>query len=152
MRSVRGFTLVEMLMVLIVLGILTGLGLLKYIDLRNTARTAALVADVRAIQIGAINYYADHEAWPPESGVGQVPLGLEKYLSGGLAASLDRTYYVLDYENVELEDDVPLIGVAVESADAKLLAKFVSTFAGKSPFIMVGGRLTYFISGPGGMF
>ena len=151
MRKARGFTLVEMLMVMIVLGVLAGLGLLKYIDLRNTARTAALSADVRAIQIGAINYYADHEGWPPEAGPGQVPVGLEKYLAGGLAASFDRDYYVLDYESIMIGTE-PLIGIAVESADSRLLAKFIASFVGKSPFIMVGGRLTYFISGPGGMF
>ena len=151
MRNRRGFTMVEMLMVLVVVSILAGLGLLKYIDLRNTARAAALAGDFRSVQIGALNYYADKEQWPPETAAGTVPNGLAPYLQGPLSVSFDRTFYELDYENIRVEDE-PLIGISVISSDPKLMAKFIQVFSTKAPFFVWGAKLTYVISGPGGMF
>lgn len=147
----RGFTLIEMLMVTIILGLLASLGMLKYIDLRGTARVASLTGDVRSVTVAALNYYADHNEWPPEAGGGQIPGGLEPYLPGGLAASFDRTYYTLDYDNVAAGAN-PLISISVSSSDPKLMAKFVNAFATKYPFYMSGDRLAYLIAGPGGTF
>jgi prepilin-type N-terminal cleavage/methylation domain-containing protein len=146
-----GFTLVELLMVMIVLGLLAAIALMKYVDLRNTARTAALAGDFRAVTVAVVNYYADHETWPPESAPGQVPPGLAMYLSSGLADSFDRPEYSLDYENFSL-DPIPLIGVSVVSSDPALMAKFIQTFSTKAPFFLNGGKLTYLIHGPGGFF
>jgi len=138
-------------MVMIVLGLLAAIALLKYIDLRNTARTAALAGDFRAVTVAVVNYYADHEVWPPESAPGQVPTGLAGYLPGGLNDTFDRPEYSLDYENLSV-DPIPLIGVSVVSTDSRLMAKFVQTFSTKAPFFLNGGKLTYLIHGPGGFF
>jgi prepilin-type N-terminal cleavage/methylation domain-containing protein len=149
-RRRSGFTLIEILMVMIILGILSSIALLKYLDLRATAQTASLAFDVRALTVAAFNYYADHEAWPPEAGPGQVPTGLTPYLSGELAVSLDRSDYTLDFENVAVGDS-PLVGVAVTTTNERLRAKFAGTF-GRAPFFMNGDKLTYLIAGPGGVF
>lgn len=150
-RNRRGFTLVEMMMVTLIVGMLATLGMLKYIDLRSTARVASLTADFRSVTVAALNYYADHEGWPPEASAGQIPQGLAQYLPGGLATSFDRTYYVLDYDHIPA-GNFPLVSVAVSSSDTKLTAKFVNAFATKFPFYMNGDRLAYLIAGPGGTF
>ena len=80
-----------MLVVMVVIGLLATIAVLKYIDVRNTARTAALTGDFRAVTVAVMNYYADHEVWPPETGAGQVPAGLASYLPGALTQSFDRT-------------------------------------------------------------
>lgn len=138
-------------MVMIVLGLLATISLLKYIDLRNTARTAALAGDFRAVTVAVVNYYADHEVWPAETGPGQVPNGLATYLPGGLTDTFERPEYTLDYDNISV-DPVFLIGVSVTSVDARLMAKFITTFSTKAPFFLNGGKLTYLIHGPGGFF
>jgi len=145
-----GFTMIELLMVLVILGLLAGLGLLKYIDLKATARTSALAGDVRAVELAVLNYYADFEAWPAEVGAGTVPTGLGSLLPGGLNVSFDRQFYMLDYQNIDLGGS-PLIGIAVTSTDAKLMSKFISTFSGRGPFYLFGGTLTYVISAPTGL-
>lgn len=147
----RGFTLVELMVVVLVLAVLAGIGLLKYVDLRATARTASLAGDVRAIQMAAVNYFADFEQWPPEAAPGAVPTGLTGYLPGDLASSLDRQVYVLDFQNLVIGGE-PLIGVAVTSTDARLVAKFIATFGSRAPYFLNGGTLTYLIAGPGGFF
>ena len=146
-----GFTMVELLCVMIVLGLLTSLALLKYIDLRATARTAAMVADFQSVTLASFNYYADREEWPPEAGPGQVPTGLNPYLPGTLVDGFDRTFYMLDYENIQI-DDSPLIAVAVTTTDARLFSKLVSGYATRAPFFMNGSKLSYLIAGPGGVF
>jgi len=150
-RNRRGFTLVELLIVVVVLVILAGLSLLKYIDLRATAQTAAITGDIRSVTVAVFNYYAEYEKWPDESGPGQVPNGLAKFLPGGLTDELKRPEYTLDYENITLEE-TPLIGVSVSTTDPKLQARLLATFASKSPFFVNGGKVTYLIAGPGGVF
>ena len=154
MRSRRGFTLIELMLVTFVIGILASIALLKYIDLRNAALAAQLAQELRAIQVASLNYYAEKESWPPESGAGAVPTGLGPLLPGQLSTSLDRQQYLLDYENFSDDNGgVSLIGVTVTTSDSKLLAKFVQYLGTKAPFFMSSGSsLTYIITGPGGVF
>ncbi len=147
----RGFTLVELLIVVVVLVVLAGVAVLKYIDLRATAQTAAVAGDIRSVTVAVFNFYAEYEAWPEESGPGQVPSGLGKFLPGGLNEDLTRPDYTLDYENIKLEG-TPLIGVSVSTTNLKLQNKLLSTFATKSPFFLNGSKITYLIAGPGGVF
>lgn len=148
----RGFTLIEMLVVMIVLGILAAIGILKYADLRNSALAAQMAQEVRAIQIGAFNYFAEHEAWPAEVGPGAVPTDLGPLLPGVLATSLDRGDYLLDYENFGESSPDVVIGVSVTSNNQRLFNKFVRYLGTQSPFFVSGGKLTYLIAGPGGIF
>ena len=143
----RGFTLVEMLTVMIFIGVLAGIALLKYIDLRNTARTSSLAGDVRAVTVAVFSYYGDKDLWPAEVGAGTVPVGLEPYLPGELSQSFDRGFYALDYENIFTTPTQPIIGVSVTSTDVRLMAKFIDSFASKYPFFMNGGKLTFLIVG-----
>ena len=146
-----GFTLIELLVVMIIIGLLSSIALLKYVDLRATARSAALTGDFRSVTVAALNYYADKEAWPPEAGAGLVPSGLESYLPGGLNTTFTRPEYVLDYDNQSVAG-TPLVSIAVTTSDPRLLAKLISTFTNRAPFYVTGSTLSYLIAGPGGVF
>jgi prepilin-type N-terminal cleavage/methylation domain-containing protein len=148
----RGFSLIELITVVILLGILASIALLRYIDLRNHALAAQLAQELRAVQVAAYNYYAEKESWPAETGPGAVPLGLGPLLPGQLASSFDRGDYMLDYENFGAEGTDVVIGVSVTTSDPKLFAKFVQYLGDQSPFFVSGSRLTYLIAGPGGVF
>lgn len=145
----RGFTLIELMTVTFVIGILASIGLLKYMDLRNTATAAQITQELRAVQIAAFNYYAETEAWPADVGAGAVPNGLGPLLPGQLAGSFDRGKYLLDYENFGPGATQIVIGVAVTTSDPKLFAKLVQYLGTQSPFFVAGNRLTYLIAGPG---
>jgi prepilin-type N-terminal cleavage/methylation domain-containing protein len=148
----RGFSLIELITVVILLGILASIAMLRYIDLRNHALAAQLAQELRAVQVAAYNYYAEKESWPAETGPGAVPLGLGPLLPGQLASSFDRGDYMLDYENFGAEGTDVVIGVSVTTSDPKLFAKFVQYLGDQSPFFVSGSRLTYLIAGPGGVF
>jgi prepilin-type N-terminal cleavage/methylation domain-containing protein len=147
-----GFTLIELLTVVFLIGILAALALFKYRDLRNNAVAAQMTEELRSVQIAVLNYFAEKEAWPAETGPGAVPAGLGSLLPGRLAGSLDRGEYTLDYDNFGSAPRDVVIGVTVSSPDPKLFAKFVRTVGDRGPFFVSGGGLTYLISGPGGVF
>ena len=152
MRSRRGFTIIELLVVTFLLGILASIALLKYLDMRNNAFAAQMSQELRAIHVAVLNYHADTEGWPAETGAGAVPVGLGPLLPGQLASSLDRGEYMLDYENFGPLAPEVVIGVSVTASDPKLFAKFVHYLGTQSPFFVSGSKLTYLISGPGGIF
>ena len=147
-----GFSLIELLTVVLLIGILATLALFKYRDLRNNAVAAQMTGELRAVQIAVLNYYAEKEEWPVETGPGAVPAGLGSLLPGQLAASLERGDYTLDYDSFGSAPGELVIGVSVTSPDPKLFAKFVRTVGDRAPFFVSGSALTYLIAGPGGVF
>jgi len=152
-RKRTGFTLVELLTVIVVLSVLAGIAVMKYIDLRNAALAAQMAQEVRAIQIAAFNYYADLEVWPPSAGKSAVPDGLGPLLPGQLAASWDRVNYQFQFENFGGSDSTSMIvGVDIYTDDLKLFAKFVHYLGNQAPFFVSSGKITYLIAGPGGGF
>ncbi len=59
MRDQRGFTLIEIIMVIVLLGIIAAIAILKYIDLREEAADATASGIVGAIVSSASIGYAD---------------------------------------------------------------------------------------------
>ncbi len=62
--STRGFTLIEVFIVLVILSILSSVGLFKYIDFRQQAYAASVAADMSAVKLAAITAWTDSEQWP----------------------------------------------------------------------------------------
>ena len=147
----KGFTLVELMTVIVVLSILAGIAVMKYIDLRNAALAAQVASDIHAVRVGAFNFFADQETWPAESSAGAVPIGLGPLLPGQLATTFDRVDYMLDYDNFGPGAPQIMIGVAITTSDPRLMAKFIATLGSQAPYFVSGSRLTYLIAGPGGI-
>ncbi|MCM8779824.1 MAG: prepilin-type N-terminal cleavage/methylation domain-containing protein [Candidatus Omnitrophica bacterium] len=58
----KGFTLIELIMVIVILAILAAVAIPKYFDLQNQARAAAADGVVGAVRSGIYNYYASTNA------------------------------------------------------------------------------------------
>ena len=56
-KNRKGFTLVELVVVIAIIGILAGIAIPRFIDATETARGAKIVADMRTIQAAEIMYY-----------------------------------------------------------------------------------------------
>ncbi len=90
----RGFTLVEMLIVIIIIGTLAGMMMLSTGAATNKAEATRIVSDMRSLKTACVMYYADFSEWPEE-----INASLDKYLdvpvSGGSDFSLTQSENVL---------------------------------------------------------
>jgi prepilin-type N-terminal cleavage/methylation domain-containing protein len=150
--SRRGFTFIELLVVMIVIGILAGLGLLKYMDLKHRAMSAQAVADLEAVRLAGYSAWYETGVWPAEASPGVVPPALAPYLAGSF--SFSKPEYTLDWENFVPPGGGPTagmqLGVVLVSSNARLTKVLAQNLGNKAPFFVIGGSLTYVIIGPDG--
>jgi len=148
----RGFTVVELLVVMIVIGVLAGIAVLKYIDLKHRALSAQAVGDLQSVRLAAYSAWYETGNWPADAGPGVVPPALASYLGKGFL--FDQPEYELDWENFVPPGGGPSgsmqLGVVLTSSNARLTNTLIESLVGKGPFFVIGGKLTYVIVGPDG--
>ncbi len=150
MKRRRGFTFIEILMVMIIIGLLSSMAILKYIDLKRQAYAVKVASEIHAVRVGAFNYWADYQMWPPDVGPGVAPPALVPYLPGFTFAGPD---YTLDWDNLTGGGGVAfLVGITMSTADPKLLASVKRNLGTTNPWYLNGNSLTYIIVGPSGVF
>lgn len=66
----RGFTLVELIVIIVVLGILAGVAIPKYFDYTTRARVSVIVTDLRGIAQAVRGYVIDNGVNPPNTWTG----------------------------------------------------------------------------------
>jgi len=151
-RRRHGFTIIELMMVMLVMGILASLAVLKYVDLRHRARAAQVAADLESVRLAAYGAWYEHNAWPSEAGPGQVPADLVPYLPQNF--SFTRPEYTLDWENFVPPGGGPStgmqLGVVVTASTPRLQRTLEQVLGNRMPFVSVGGTLTFIIVGPDG--
>jgi len=63
-KKEKGFTLVELMVVIIILAVLTGIAIPSYLALRNRARIQATRSEMQNIATALEMYAADNDAYP----------------------------------------------------------------------------------------
>ncbi|MGZ5056632.1 MAG: type II secretion system protein [Methylobacter sp.] len=66
-KQQAGFTLIELVMVIVILGILAAVALPKFTDMSASARTAVVDGTKGAITSAAVTYYAANKVLPTEA-------------------------------------------------------------------------------------
>ena len=156
MRPRRGFSIIELLVVLAVIGILVRFGMPKYWELRRQASARAMIGDVLAVRMAAYNYNTEKSAWPADAGAGMAPPELITLLPQQF--NFQRPDWTLDFDVWSAPGGLSgsaasnsVVGVAVESQDAPLVAALRKGAAGM-PFIVSGSKTTFLIAGIGGNY
>lgn len=153
----RGFSIVELLVVLTLMGVLVRLGMPRYSYLRRQAAARAIVGDVQAVRVAAYNYNSEKNAWPTETTGGSPPPDLMAYLPAGF--DFQRAEYSLDWEVWQTPGGIGantatsvVIGLAVESSDTLLVSALRSAARVGIPFMVTGARTTFLFAGFGGNY
>lgn len=89
----RGFSLIELLIVVTIIGLLLAISVVNYRNAIERARQRRSMADMRAISTGIETYAADFGRYPPPAGF-TMPQGLSLPTStiGPMSAYLQPTY------------------------------------------------------------
>ena len=76
-RDRRGFTLVELAVVALIINIIVALAMPNIRTALLKARAVDVVADLDVVRVGVFSYLAENNQWPPDAGMGVVPAGLD---------------------------------------------------------------------------
>jgi prepilin-type N-terminal cleavage/methylation domain-containing protein len=144
-----GFTLVELLVTVSIVGILAGLAIPNMRNMTFRARATSVAADIEVLRVATLNYNANAHAWPGEAAPGVIPAELTGYLPEGF--SFSGNGYQLDFENLPVPLGLPgspdvrlLIGASVTAPDDRLSNGIVELLGG-SVIFSVGNTHTVVI-------
>ncbi|HET8623303.1 MAG TPA: prepilin-type N-terminal cleavage/methylation domain-containing protein [Gemmatimonadales bacterium] len=150
--SRRGFTLVELLVVFVVLTVLASMMVMRYIDLKHRAISAKATADMDIVRKAGYARYYDAGAWPGGGGAGVIPADLQPYLPNSF--SFVRPEYTLEWENFTPPGGGSSasyqVGVRLTSANTRLMQTLAQTIGSRSPYVMLGSDLVVIVVGPDG--
>ena len=148
MRRRDGFTIIELLIVMVVIGVLAAIAVLRYIDVRNHAVASGIVSELNVIRLAAYNHWADNETFPADAPAGVSPPALDPYLRPGF--DFTRPHHTFDWEYSPGGAGGMQAGVVVTTNSPSLMAVLARRASGGLPYFVLGNTLTFVIVGPDG--
>jgi len=138
-RHRRGWTMIELLMVLTILGILANLAVSGLHRTRRRAEAAHVIADIHAIEIAAHSHHAERGVFPPSDQWGTVPATMTPMLPNGFAFRYGATLY--RWHRYALPEGLPLfpgqttlLAVEVQAENPELASLMRSLYKGRLAF------------------
>jgi prepilin-type N-terminal cleavage/methylation domain-containing protein len=136
-RGRAGFTLVELLLVVVIISILAALAIPNYQNVVVKARAADLLGRIDVVEHGVQSYLGDNNAWPADAAAGVVPSGVVNYLPANFLFTGDD--FQLDWEN-----GGGLIGVGIVT-DNEALGNALVDLAGPGRWFVSGNRYVFIL-------
>ncbi len=124
----RGFTILETVSSLLIIGILVNIAIPNYIKAKKSAEAANIIQEMDIIKKAVLMYYSDNNEWPPDTWWGVIPKELKPYLPNSIDFDknpvLDVKYSLDNYiGNTDFQKKYGLfdVAVSVHSTDAALI-------------------------------
>jgi prepilin-type N-terminal cleavage/methylation domain-containing protein len=138
-RGRGGWTMIELLMVMLILGILVNLAMPALRLIRRRAEAAHVIGDMRVIHVAALASHADRGVFPPSDNWGNVPPPLVPTLPEGFEFRYgDAMYRWHRYATPEgtplFPGQTELLAVEVRVADPGLAATIRALYKGRLTF------------------
>ena len=148
-RKAKGFTLVELLIVIIIIGILAGMMMLSTGAATDKAEATKIVSDMRNIKSACLVYYGDHGVWPAQQVLTAANTGVtgNTKISDYLDTTPDTTRYSLNISNGTIN-----VQFAPGSTDAKILTKMGDMAVNSGLYSDTSGDSKYSGSGAGNAY
>ena len=128
MRRRRGFSFVEAMATMALIGLLARIAIPSYGEMKRRSIAAAIMGDVHAIRIATLTHYTETGSLPPDAASGQLPPQLMASLPKGF--TFDRTDFDYDWHAWNVVngsgDSETLVGITVIVSDPRLSAHLVS--------------------------
>ena len=143
MTARRGFTFVELMIVVTIVGILSAIAIPKFRDLKRRATATQIVGDFDVVRHAAMTFLTDSGYFPPESGAGQVSHGMQSYLPTNFRMAKEQ--WTMDYDYVKFFG-LQIVAVSFTTSD-KQLGQAAMKLLGHSTTFSFGGKYSVVISG-----
>lgn len=99
-NGTRGFTLIELMIVVVILGILSAIAIPKFRDVSESAKQASCRSNLRNIAGALQLYLAEHNAYPPGTGWKKLNT-ISAYVHAGLvcpSTGIEYRYRIMGME------------------------------------------------------
>jgi prepilin-type N-terminal cleavage/methylation domain-containing protein len=143
MKSRKGFSFIELLVTMLIIGLLASIAIPKYHDMKRRAMAASIIGDVHAIRIAAFSHYTEHGAFPPDAGSGQLPPLLVDNLPTGF--TFDRPDFDFDWD-VWAQGTESLVGITVSVTDTRLAAQLIKSAGPGYLAVVTPTSVTFLVS------
>ena len=161
MMKTRGFTMIELIMTLTIVGLLSAIAVPKFRDMRRRAGATHIIGDFGVVRHAVLSFYVDSQYFPAESKAGQLPNNLTPYLPNGF--QMAKPQWELDYDNIKTTTITgggskgkgkgnstttiaQTIALSFTTPDT-LLGRTAMNFMGNTPSYSVGNKFTLIIAG-----
>jgi prepilin-type N-terminal cleavage/methylation domain-containing protein len=143
MKTRKGFTFVELMMVVTIIGILAAIAIPKFRDLQRRATATQIVGDFDVVRHAAMTFLTDSGYFPPESGPGQMSKSMQGYLPTNFRMA--KAQWTMDYDYIKILG-LQIVAVSFTTSDKKL-GQTAMRLLGHSTAFSFGGKHSVVISG-----